>query len=66
MRHLSMKRTGPSWATEHRHGAQHATSLSLKCLNCGGTTFCRGATHIAAHIIDKCTCESDAFTELKN
>ena len=57
------KRTGSLWASVTVL-KEHATSPSLQCLNCG-VKFCGGASHITAHIVDKCSCESDAFMELK-
>ena len=48
----------------HRHeGARHL-ACAHPCNNCN-LSFCGGATHIAEHIREKYTCESDAFLSLK-
>ena len=62
------KREGKLWATV-QVVTEHPTSPSLKCINCGAT-FCGGATRIREHItgggnITACTCDTDAFLDLK-
>ena len=57
------KREGALWASVTIL-AEHATSPSLQCNNCG-KKFCGGATHIRDHICERCTCDTPAFMELK-
>ena len=40
------------------------TSPKLSCLNCG-KQFCGGLTRIKQHICKDCTCETNAFLDLK-
>jgi hypothetical protein len=57
------KREGDLWASVTVL-AEHATSPSLQCKNCG-EKFCGGATRIREHICNKCNCETSAFLDLK-
>ena len=56
-------REGDLWSTV-TVVCEHGTSPALTCNNCGHA-FCGGATHIAAHIREKCTAVSDEFLKLK-
>ena len=56
-------REGDLWSTV-TVVCEHGTSPALTCNNCGHA-FYGGATHIAAHIREKCTAVSDAFLKLK-
>ena len=44
---------------------EHPTTPHVKCMYCGDE-FTAGATLIRKHMLDKCTCDTDAFCEYKD
>ena len=44
---------------------EHPTTPRVKCMYCGDE-FTAGATLIRKHMLDKCTCDTDAFCEYKD
>jgi predicted nucleic acid-binding Zn-ribbon protein len=56
-------RDGPIWKSV-KIVREHDTTPQVECTYCGHT-FCGGATRIEEHLINKCTCESNAFLEMK-
>ena len=57
------KREGEVWATV-TVTREHPTTPALQCNHCG-KEFCGGASRIKDHIIEACTCETNAFLDLK-
>eukprot|EP00966_Prymnesium_polylepis_P018197 419800-Prymnesium_polylepis.1 len=57
-------REGPIWnsVTVTR---EHDTTPQVQCKNCDKAPFCAGSTRIEDHILNVCTCETDAFLAMK-
>ena len=49
----------------HRILREHPTTPRVKCMYCGDE-FTAGATLIRKHMLDKCTCDTDAFCVYKD
>ena len=57
------KRDGPLWKSV-TIVREHETNPALKCNNCD-KSFCGGATRIESHICNDCTCDTEAFLDMK-